>query len=244
MKEYTELKNEIQKLIDHGDKLYYSLERIDKSKCKDFGFFILNYEEWYTKALVLIKQLIPDRTQDFILLYSNPKRKEINFGTYSISDALRGIHHTRDLYGPWTAALNVLRQVKMLQACLDKFDSKIYSIQVVLQADIFDSEIETAKHLLKMGFLRAAGAICGVVLEKHFSGVCHTREIVTKKKNPTITDFNDALKDNVYDTVEWRRVQRLGDIRNLCDHSKEREPNKDEVEELISGTEQVIKTIF
>lgn len=244
MKEYTDLKSEIQKLIDYGQKLYSALESKDNSKCKDLGFFILNYEEWYTKALVLIKQLIPDRTQDFILLYSNPKRKETEIGTYCISDALRTIQHIRKIYGPWTAALSVLRQVRMLQACLDKFDSKIYSIQVILQADIFDSEIESAKHLLKMGFLRAAGAICGVVLEKHFSGVCHTREIVIKKKNPAISDFNDALKDNVYDTVEWRRVQRLGDIRNLCDHSKEREPSKDEVEELISGTEQVIKTIF
>ena len=65
-----------------------------------------------------------------------------------------------------------------------------------------------------------------------------------KKKNPTIADFNDALKDNAYDVVEWRRIQRLGDIRNLCDHSKDREPTKDEVEELISGTERTIKTVF
>ena len=95
-----------------------------------------------------------------------------------------------------------------------------------------------------MGYYRAAGAICGVVLEKHFSGVCDKRSIILKKKNPTIADYNDALKDNAYDTIEWRRIQRLGDIRNLCDHSKDREPTKDEVEELISGTERTIKTVF
>ncbi len=48
----------------------------------------------------------------------------------------------------------------------------------------------------------------------------------------------------VYDIVNWRFIQHLGDIRNLCDYNKDREPTKEEVEELINGTEKVIKTIF
>jgi len=94
------------------------------------------------------------------------------------------------------------------------------------------------------GFLRAAGVVCGVVIEKHFSEVCKNNSISISKKNPTIADYNDALKENVYDILEWRRIQRLGDIRNLCGHNKEREPTKEEVFELISGTERIIKTIF
>ncbi len=138
----------------------------------------------------------------------------------------------------------MMQQVSILKTCLECFDNRIFDMQMLLQADIFDSEIDSAKHLLKMGFLRAAGAVCGVVLEKHFSNVCTNRNISISKKNPTIADYNYALKDNAYDTLVWRRIQRLGDIRNLCDHNKDREPLKDEVEELISGTERVIKTIF
>lgn len=51
-------------------------------------------------------------------------------------------------------------------------------------------------------------------------------------------------QEKVYDIVNWRFIQHLGDIRNLCDHNKDREPTKEEVEELINGTEKVIKTIF
>lgn len=244
MKDYKEIKNEIEQLIAAGIKIYSALEGKTKATCTDLEFFLLNYETWYTKALVVIKQITPDRTQDFILLYSNPKRKALDLDTYCVSDALRTIQHNNQKYGPWTARLCVLSQLNMLKACLEKFDSRLFDIQTILQADIFDSEIESAKHLLKMGFSRAAGAICGVVLEKHFRGVCESRSIVVKKKNPTIADYNDALKDFAYDTVEWRRIQRLGDIRNLCDHSKDRNPTKDEVEELISGTERVIKTIY
>lgn len=36
----------------------------------------------------------------------------------------------------------------------------------------------------------------------------------------------------------------LGDIRNLCDHNKDRDPKKEEVEDLISGVEAIIKTVY
>lgn len=244
MKDYTEIKNEISQLIGMGRGMFVSLESTQPNNCPDMTYFLTNYETWYTKALMLIKQITPDRVSDFVILYSNPQRKEISFSTYCISDALRTLQHPNGWYGPWAAKFCVLSQINMLQACLDKFDSKIYDIQIILQADIFDSEIESAKHLLKMGFLRAAGAICGVVLEKHFKSVCQNWNISIRKNNPTIADYNDALKDCAYDIIEWRKIQHLGDIRNLCDHSKDREPTKEEVEELISGTERVTKTIY
>lgn len=244
MGKYDNIKQEIKELIEEGAKLLDAISPDQDKKCNDLSFFITHYERWYSKALPVVKQLQPDRTNDFVLLYKNEKRKEISFSTYTISDALRTLTNRQGYFGPHSAVYNMSRQVNIVQACLDSFDSKLNDIQTILQADIFDSEIESAKHLHKKGFLRAAGAICGVVLEKHFATVCTKRNIVLKKKNPTIADFNDALKDNAYDVVEWRRIQRLGDIRNLCDHSKDREPTKDEVEELIFGTERTIKTVF
>ena len=244
MSKCEDLKNEINKLIEDGKKLFNAINPNKEDEPQDFSYFVRNYEKWYSKAFPVIKQLLPDRSNDFALLYRNEKRKELSVSTYTISDALRGIKHINNHYSPSTAYLCFLRQVNMIQSCLDTFDSKIFDIQTILQADIFDSEIDSAKHLLKMGFLRAAGAICGVVIEKHFAGVCANHNIAITKKNPTIADYNDILKDIVYDTIEWRRIQRLGDLRNLCDHNKDREPTKDEVEELIAGTERVIKTIF
>lgn len=251
MQDYTEIKLEIRQLVKTGMEMYAALEpdpnttKSNSPKCVNINFFLDNYEVWYTKVQKVIQQITPDRNEDLNRLYYNPKRKMLDRTTYCIADALRNIYGPRPVrYGPFTARRCVYSQVKMLEACLEKFDSKVFDIQTILQADIFDSEIETAKHLVKMGFLRAAGAICGVILEKHFRGVCQNRSISISKKNPTIADYNDKLKDYVYDIVEWRKIQHLGDIRNLCDHSKEREPTKEEVEELISGTERVTKTIY
>ena len=106
-------------------------------------------------------------------------------------------------------------------------------------------EIDAAAELAKKGFFRGAGAVAGVVLEGHLSQVCVKHNLKTRKKAPTINDFNQMLKDSsTIDTPMWRFIQHLGDLRNLCDHSKGREPTKEEVNDLISGVRRVIKTIF
>ena len=244
MSEYKDSKKELETLIEEGEDLFNAININESGCCNDLSFFIQNYEVWYSKALLVVKQIMPDREEDFIQQYKSKNRKEISCATYTISDALITISNKAKSFGPYTAKFCMLRQVTILRACLESFDSKLEKLQFILQADIFDSEVESAKHLLKNGFLRAAGAICGVVLEKHFAGICKNRNISIQKKNPTIGDFNDSLKDVAYDVIEWRKIQHLGDIRNLCDHNKDREPTKDEVEELINGTDRVIKTIF
>jgi hypothetical protein len=85
----------------------------------------------------------------------------------------------------------------------------------------------------------------GVVLEKHLKTVTLNRCISLSKKSPTIADYNDALKNaDIIDVPSWRNIQRLGDLRNLCSHSKDRDPNLDEVQELINGVKKIIKTLF
>lgn len=136
-------------------------------------------------------------------------------------------------------------QFEILKSAELRFESSLFDIKQLIQADLFDSELDSAKELFKNGFLRGAGAISGVVLEKHLSQVCNNHRVTIRKKNPSISDSNDLLKNNnVIDVPSWRFIQRLGDLRNLCDHNKEREPTKEEVNELIHGVEKVSKTIY
>lgn len=240
MGKYDDIKKEIEALIELGAQLYK--EAYDDSKYNQVSKFLLdNYESWYTKSLYLVRQLASERVNDFIACYKSDKRKMLNEDTYVISDILRGVV----VFGGYLKIAYLIKnQVNILSSCYNKFDSKVFDLETLLQADVFDSEIESARHLLKKGFLRAAGAICGVILEKHLAKVCNNHGIVLTKKDPSISDYNDRLKDNAYDIVEWRKMQHLGDIRNLCDHEKNREPTKEEVEELVSGTDRIIKSIF
>ncbi|MCK5600839.1 hypothetical protein KAR91_03160, partial [Candidatus Pacearchaeota archaeon] len=85
----------------------------------------------------------------------------------------------------------------------------------------------------------------GVVLEKHLSQVCDNHSVKIAKKNLSISDYNDKLKKaEIYETPTWRKIQHLGDLRNLCDHKKKKEPKIENVDELIEGVESIIKTIF
>jgi len=217
------------------------------------GLFRKQYQNWYTAASALVKQLIPDRHTEFVNYYLiDPRRKEIGYGTYKIQDWMNGSVSAFDAYDRTkyfndTAIVSAAfeSQRSILAACKLRFESALLEIRQIIQADFFDSEIEAAKELHKKGFLRGAGAICGVILEKHLAQVAVTHSVTIRKAHPTIADLNDPLKQaDVYDVPAWRNVQRLADIRNLCDHNKSREPTKDEVEELIQGTEKITKTIY
>src|SRR5215207_2346512 len=48
------------------------------------------YQKWYTQALPVIRQLLPERYVEFQEQYRQEKRKEINALTYTISDYLSG----------------------------------------------------------------------------------------------------------------------------------------------------------
>ena len=64
------------------------------------------------------------------------------------------------------------------------------------------------------------------------------------KENPGINDLNQLLKDGgVIDVPQWRQITLLGDIRNICDHNKQKEPTEQQVTDLIDGADKVLKTV-
>ncbi len=210
------------------------------------------YQAWYSESLILLKQLLPDRVSDFIELYKKPttRRKAITSENYVIEDALQGLHISHSysgekIVGADAAIPRFAQQLNIIKAVNKRFESSLFDIKQLVQADLFDSELEAAKELNKKGFMRGAGAISGVVLEKHLLQVCDNHSIKITKKNPSISNLNDKLKEaGTYETPTWRKIQHFGDLRNLCDHKKGKEPKVEDVDELIEGVESIIKTIF
>lgn len=257
-------KNDLENLVALGDKMQLDLEGrhlVDSGKAKTDmkkqldkikGTFEREYQNWFTQAGGLIRQLIPDRLAEFQDLYKGDgKRKTISSQSYYIQDWLNGVRSGENYAGKKLFddfAIITMRfntQLSILRAVHTRFDSSLYDIRQLVQADLFDSELDVSRELLKSGFLRAAGAVAGVVIEKHLAQVAINHAVTTRKTHPTISDFNDLLKgEGVLDVPGWRNIQRLGDLRNLCDHNKHREPTHDEVEELINGTDKLTKTLF
>jgi len=209
------------------------------------------YQAWYSESKVLIKQLLPDRLDDFVRHYENSRiRKEITYANYKIEDYLQGLRVTRgwekdEVVGPDAAIPQFRQQLAILKSVQGRFETSLFDIRQLVQADLFDSELDAAMELVKNKFTRAAGAISGVVLERHLAQVCDNHSIKIVKKSRGISDLNDALKkENVIETPLWRFIQHLGDLRNLCDHDKKVEPTLEQVRDLIAGVTKVVKTLF
>lgn len=270
MKNLEKYKADLNQLIETGDQLLLAIryacykEQVTRSAKRQFGEeaaeflntlpeFSKEYQAWYSEATTLIRQLLPDRLDDFCSYYEMPKgRKDINHASYRISDYLVNLGVTRGavqqevIVGPKSAIPRFEQQLAIVKAIEKRFKSSLFDIRQLVQADLFDSELEAARALVKNGFHRSGGALAGVVMEKHLAQVCEQHGIkFDKRKKPTIAVLNGALKDaGVIDIPRWRSNQYLGDIRNLCDHHKDREPTSDEVTELVDGVGRVTKTLF
>lgn len=261
-------KKDLASLLDKGEQLHLAIQREcfpekieyliqkqygDKAKevLKAIPSFVEDYQPWYSEAKILVKQLLPDRISDFVSYYERPKpRKNITYENYRIEDYLQGLNITagwdsHKVVGPDAAIPQFRQQLAILNSVKKRFDSSLFDIQQLVQADLFDSELDSARELAKKKFLRAAGALAGVVLEKHLDQVCISHSIKVTKKEPNISDLNNALKDaDVTDIPQWRFVQHLADIRNLCDHNKKSEPTAEQVDELVAGVIKITKTLF
>lgn len=210
------------------------------------------YQPWYSEAKAVVKQLLPDRLSDFVRLYEKGKpRKAITFENYTIEDYLQGLTVTQGgwektkVVGPDAAIPRLQQQVAILESVKARFESSLFDIRQLVQADLFDSELDIAEELARNKFTRAAGAVAGVVLERHLSQVCDNHTIKVGKKAPGLSDLNNVLKlENVVDVPEWRFIQHLADIRNLCDHNKAAEPTVEQVNDLIAGVRKLTKTLF
>lgn len=218
---------------------------------KELPSFSSTYQRWYSEALAVVRQLLPDRLSDFTRHYEKPKsRKDITYENYRIEDYLQGLHVTRGyekekVVGKDAAIPQFQQQLAILTAAEARFTSSLFDIRQLVQADLLDSELEAAEHLAKFKFYRASGAVAGVVLERHLATVCQNHNVSASKKNPTIADFNELLKSaTVIDLPQWRFIQHLADLRNMCDHARTPDPTSEQIADLLAGVKKVTKTVF
>ena len=251
---------DVDRLCEQGSKLLNSMiavetpEQIKRQKISDeyvksLPDFRSTYEQWYSEALACISVVLPQRANDFISLYKPDKpRKEISYANYTISDYLRGVSRTAydgtKIVSTNAALPPMQQQLIIVAAARQRFKSALFDIRALVQADLFDDELDAAEELNRKGFPRGAGAIAGVILEDHLATICRQHQI-SLPKSPHISDLNDALKKiAAVDLPTWRFIQHLGDLRNLCDHKKSDDPTNAQIHELIEGVRKITKTVF
>lgn len=243
MKTKEKVKKELENLRVLGQKLIKTFVGKDFKKRIDFNSV---YQQWYSKALVIIRTFAHDRLTDFLSYYKiDPKRKNILYSNYVIEDYLKGSRPLLSSFDPEELTLqNFYNQFTILHSISDRIDSVFDDLVSNISLEVHEDSLDASETLKKVN-ARAAGALAGVILEAHLQSVAKSRNVAISKKNPTISDLNDPLKQaEVYGTPEWRKISYLGDIRNLCSHKKDSEPTLAQVTELIDGVRWAIKNVL
>src|SRR3546814_13859148 len=99
---FERYKRDLDELVLQGARITVALAREFKSakdvqtnlpeeELKNLPLPNVAYEQWYSEALALIVQLLPERAEDFRSYY-RPKgaRKDLRWSNYTMSDYLRG----------------------------------------------------------------------------------------------------------------------------------------------------------
>lgn len=259
-------KTDLKRLIETGQALAFSMQldhapaefrkQVTAQVGTDKADALINnlpsfrgkYESWYSESSALIKQVLPDRLEDFRRHYQIPKgRRDVDHGNYVIEDFMQRsvikFGGTVKVDGG-AAIFRFQSQVQILEACAARFESSLFDIRQLVHADILDSELAGASELLKNKFVRPAGVVAGIVLERHLQEVVASHDVKVKAR-PTLGDFIQALKDaEVLTTPDWRRLQHLNELRVKCTHNKGSEPTAEDVKDLIEGVDRTIKTLF
>ena len=211
-------KVDLDRLISQGELLHTALQReflrakFDKMLAKSFSeeegekyveslpHFESAYQAWYSEALAVVKQTLPDRHKDFVSYYEYPRvRKNLDYENYRIRDLLQGVVRKvgfgERIIVDGSAALPAFRQqLAIVKAAKATLSSTLVTMTTIVQADLFDSETDSAEALAKAGYLRAAGAVCGVVIEKHLKQVCANHNVKLGRKKTTIAVLNGRSK--------------------------------------------------
>jgi len=104
------------------------------------------------------------------------------------------------------------------------------STRSLIQAEVFDSELEQAQALLDAGYKVPAAVVAGIVLETSL------RELSDRKGLPhgKLDKMNAELaKAGIFNKLQQKRITAIADIRNSAAHGKPDEFNEADVNDMI-----------
>lgn len=113
----------------------------------------------------------------------------------------------------------------------------ITSIKNLVQAELFDSELDQARELLKSGYKGPAAVVAGVVLETALKDLCDQNSISYAKLDKMNSDL---AKLGIYNKLQQKKITALADIRNSAAHGDWQLFTDTEVSEMTRDVENFL----
>lgn len=106
------------------------------------------------------------------------------------------------------------------------------STRSLIQAEVFDTELEQAQAFLNAGYKTPAAVVAGVVLETSLRELCAQQGIPHESEK--LEKMNaDLAKKGVYNKLQQKRITALADIRNSAAHGHPDQFKEADVRDMI-----------
>lgn len=191
------------------------------------------YEIWYNRAITLVSEYLPARTQDFKNSYSDMD------GFIHVD----GMEYKKATRYSGISRRTIARQKNILLSIPPKLETERLKVQKTISDEIINEELYRAKSLWDDGDVRAAGVLAGIALERHLLTLCELNEqdLGFGYKDGIRSLAHTLLDAGVLTKKEVSQLGYLADVRNDCAHANEREPEKRDVERLIRQSEDIVR---
>lgn len=191
------------------------------------------YQQWYAAARTIIARNYSARLPEFDALYSCQTGYCIKFFLEDLYLNQKDEFKLIDL---------INAQFGILASVPNHLKFSVYNTELNIYSVLMKDELGAAQYLLDNGFLRSAGALAGIVLERHLKNLLEKHEPPIKyRERAALGELNKLCgENNIYEPTDKSRVDVLNQIRIRCVHDKEPKPKKEEVQGLIDGVSKTI----
>jgi hypothetical protein len=111
------------------------------------------------------------------------------------------------------------------------------SIRNLVQAEVFDNELDQARELLAAGYKIPAAVIAGVVLETGLRTLCGQQAIPVGKLDKMNADLAKAGR---YNSLVQKRITALAGVRNSAAHGNAADFAKEDVVSMLDEVERFV----
>jgi Domain of unknown function (DUF4145) len=148
-------------------------------------------------------------------------------------------HFEEATHGSYSTSWDILERMgTVFLAAKEDFEGGyLSSVRSLVQAEVFESELEQATELLSSGYRLPAAVVAGIVLETTLRELCTQHNIPHGKLDKMNADL---VKANVYGANMAKRITALAAIRNSAAHGKPDEFTEGDVKSMIDDVERFL----
>ena len=210
----------IQKL---SDQLFDEIKVIEATHRKQYSEFIGDYD------VIDNEKVLTWKVKTKNLLVSTCGKDSQHYESFIEAEKIISYQTNLDAFK---------RMKSVFIAAMDDYkNGYLTSIKNLIQADVFDSELEQAQELLSNGYKLASAVIAGVVLETTLRDLCYQNNLDIGKLDKMNADLT---KLGIYNKLQQKRITALADIRNSAAHGKPEDFSDDDVVMMRRDIEQFL----